>query len=155
MTIRFNLDLRNDVLSEYARQFSNGQLRIYSSTLPLSVDDPVGGQLLAVCELPDEPFTTPSNGVMEKNGVWVGEIIASNTAGWFRIFSQDFNAWLDGTVTATGGGGDLEVDSVAFVTNNVFIVNAISVTQAAYSLPPVSGDLAVTEPQDVLSASTV
>lgn len=155
MTIRFNSDLRNDVLSEYARRFSNGQLRIYSSTLPLSVEDPVGGELLAVCELPDDPFTTPTNGVMSKNGIWVGEIIATNTAGWFRIFSQDFNSWLDGTVTATGGGGDLEVDDVAFVSGNVLLVDSITISQVAYSVPPVSGNLTATEPQDILSASYV
>lgn len=129
MTIKFNAAIRNDVLSGYEQLFANGQLRIYSSTQPLSVNDPVGGALLALSVLPADPFTTPINGVIEKNGVWVGEIIATGTAGWFRLFSNDFEHWIDGTITVPAAGGDMEIDSLAFEVGNVFIVSSVSITQ--------------------------
>lgn len=129
MSIRFNHGVRNKILEQYRTEFSNGQLRMYSSTIPLSPNDPVSGVLLAVFELPDVPFTPPEEGSMDKDGVWVGEIIASGTAGWFRLFSQDFESWIDGTLTTTGGGGDIELDSVSFTTGNVAIVTTINFTQ--------------------------
>lgn len=129
MSTRFNTVLRNRVLLEYRKQFASGQLRIYSSTLPLGVNDPVGGVLLAVCQLGSQPFTTPVAGVMEKDGVWVAEVIATGTAGWFRIFSPDFESWIDGTVTLVAGGGTMEVNDLAFVTGNVVLVNSVVITQ--------------------------
>ncbi len=44
---------------------------------------------------------------------------ATGTAGWFRIYDRDNQAVLDGDITATGGGGDIEFDNINFVVGGV------------------------------------
>jgi hypothetical protein len=53
----------------------------------------------------------------------------SGTAGHFRIYASDgTTCGLQGTVTATGGGGDLTVDNAVFASGQSFSVTSFSIT---------------------------
>jgi hypothetical protein len=63
-------------------------------------------------------FPTPSFGAAAARVATVGTIAAATagatgTAGHFRAKSSGGTAYVDGSVTATGGGGDLELDSTS------------------------------------------
>lgn len=42
-------------------------------------------------------------------------VVASGTAGWFRVKSSGGTAKVDGTVTGSGGGGDMQLSNTALV----------------------------------------
>ena len=47
---------------------------------------------------------------------------AAGTAGWFRVYDSDAVAHIDGNVTATAGGGDMEIDNVLIALNDTIAV---------------------------------
>jgi hypothetical protein len=53
----------------------------------------------------------------------------SGTAGHFRIYASDgTTCHMQGTVTATGGGGDLQVDNTSFAVGQSFTVTSFTLT---------------------------
>lgn len=67
------------------------------------------GTLLATITLPASPYTA-GVGQLTKNGTWSNTAAAAGTIGHYRLTSgTDIE---EGSVTATGGGGDLTVDTI-------------------------------------------
>ena len=56
---------------------------------------------------------------------------ATGTAAHFRIYASDgTTCHIQGSVTATGGGGDMEVDNTSFAAGQAFSVTSFSLTDA-------------------------
>jgi hypothetical protein len=54
---------------------------------------------------------------------------AAGTAGHFRIYANDgTTCGMQGTVTATGGGGDLTVDNTNFAAGQQFTITGFTIT---------------------------
>lgn len=106
-------------------------LRIYSGAQPADCATAASGTLLAEATLPSD-WATEANGVLTKSGTWSDSAAnATGTAGHYRIYdSGGTNCHLQGTVTATGGGGDMTVDNTSFATNQVFTVTTFTLTDA-------------------------
>jgi len=106
-------------------------LRIYSGSPPADCATAASGTLLAEATLPSD-WATESNGVLTKSGTWSDSAAnATGTAGYYRIYdSGGTNCGIQGTVTATGGGGDMTVDNTSFATNQVFTVTSFTLTDA-------------------------
>lgn len=54
---------------------------------------------------------------------------AAGTAGWFRAYDSDGNGIIDGNITITSGGGDMELDNINIAVNDTITVNSWTVTQ--------------------------
>ena len=88
-----------------------GKLRLYNGTRPAT-----GGAvttLLAELTFSD-PCGTVTNGVLTFNSI-TSDASADNTgtATWFRIVDSTGAFVLDGTITVTGGGGDITMTSTS------------------------------------------
>ena len=139
MAITLNVPLRNLLLDGMNTGFDGGLLRIYSGTKPATANLAPTGTLLASITLPADAFAAASGGSIAKNGTWQDTSAnATGTAGWFRIsevgdtdaLDGDFHR-LDGTVTATGGGGDLTLDSTSITSGQSVTVNTFTITAPA------------------------
>lgn len=108
-----------------------GTIKIYTGSQPATVATAPSGTLLGTLTLSDPAFGAAVNGVATASAI-TGDTSAdaSGTAGWFRAADSTGTAVIDGSVTATGGGGDLQLNSVAIVTGG-----AIQVTGWTVSLP--------------------
>lgn len=99
-----------------ARQLDNGYIRIYDGAIPTNADTAVGAQVL-LAELRANVTSAPAAaaGVLTFNAVTSdASNNATGTASWYRALqSNGTSAVMDGTVTATGGGGDMTINSVA------------------------------------------
>lgn len=119
MAISISTAARNAAVSGVAAlvdaDVGAGTVAVYSGGKPAAVSDPATGVLLATLILADPAFTGPVNGVMtlDATPVLATVGVANGAAGWFRMFDNSGDAVLDGTVTATGGGGDLEMNVTA------------------------------------------
>ena len=88
-----------------------GKLRLYNGTRPAT-----GGAvttLLAELTFSD-PCGTVTSGVLTFSGI-TSDSSADNTgtATWFRIVDSTGAFVLDGTITVTGGGGDITMTSTS------------------------------------------
>lgn len=88
------------------------------------------GTVLATLNLPSDWMAAASGGTKAKSGTWQDSSAdATGTAGHFRIHdSTGTTCHLQGTVTATGGGGDMTVDNTSFATGQSFTINTFSIS---------------------------
>lgn len=90
-----------------------GTLKIYSGTQPANGDAAEAGTLLATVTLADPAFGNASAGVATGTDPAAVDPVASGNAGWFRVEDSTGANVYDGSVTATGGGGDLQLSNIA------------------------------------------
>lgn len=87
------------------------------------------GTVLATLTLPSDWMAAAASGSKAKAGTWQdASADATGTAAHFRIYASDGTTQhIEGTVTATGGGGDLTLD-------NTSIAAGQSVTISTFTL---------------------
>ncbi|MCK8477243.1 hypothetical protein [Microbacterium aurugineum] len=109
-----------------------GTLKIYTGSQPAGPGTAPSGTLLGTLTMSDPAFGAASNGVATAAAI-TGDTSAdaSGTAGWARIADSSGTAVLDMSVTATGGGGDLTLDSVSIVAGGAINVTSLTVTMPA------------------------
>lgn len=90
-----------------------GTLKIYTGAQPATADTAETGTLLATVVLTDPAFGASATGTASAGDPPAVNPVATGTAGWFRIEDSTGANVLDGSVTATGGGGDLQLSNVS------------------------------------------
>ena len=118
-----------------------GRLLIFTGTPPASADTAATGTLLATETLPATSFGaagTPAGGITMAGTPLTVNAVATGTAGYFRLqLSTDSAATgtsdrrLQGTCTATGGGGDMTFDNV-----NLTSGSPVNLTSFVYNAAP-------------------
>lgn len=96
-------------------------LRIYSGAMPANCGTAASGTKLVEVSLPSDWMANASGGSKAMSGTWSAAAVATGTAGYFRIYdTAGTNCHLQGTVTATGGGGDMTLDNTSIATGQTF-----------------------------------
>ena len=106
-----------------------GLLRIYDGTRPAT-----GGaatNLLAELTFTDPSAPGAASGVLTFSAITAdASADATGTATWCRLVDSTAGFVLDGSVTATGGGGDLELNTTSIVAGaNVSIPTTRQITE--------------------------
>ena len=81
--------------------------------------------------LSNPAFGAITDGVMSLNTVTNGTSILADTAALFKIVDRDENEVYRGTVTATGGGGDLELSTVTIPLSEEVAISSWTYTESA------------------------
>ena len=107
-------------------------LEIRSGAPPANCAAADSGTLLASCTLPSDWLAAASAGSKAKSGTWEDTSAnAAGTAGHFRIKDSGGTVThIQGTVTATGGGGDMTLDNAVLAATQQFTVTSFSLTDA-------------------------
>lgn len=130
MAIQFSVAVRNARLD--AIETAIGQsavMRIRTGSPPASCATADSGTVLATLNLPADWMAAADNGSKSMAGTWQdASADASGVAGYFRIYDSSGTCHIQGTVTATGGGGDLQVDNVNFAVGQQFTVTSFTLT---------------------------
>ena len=105
-------------------------LEIRTGAQPANCAAADSGTLLASMTLPSNWMNDASNGTKTLSGTWE-DLSADNTgtAGHFHI-KQGATCHLQGNVTATGGGGQLELSSVSISATQSVTITAFTITDA-------------------------
>ncbi len=100
-------------------------LRIYSGAQPANCAAAASGTLLAEMALPSD-WATQASGVLTMSGTWQdASANAAGTAGHYRLYdTAGTNCHEQGSVTATGGGGDLTLDNTSIASAQVVTVTS-------------------------------
>lgn len=131
MAEQLNIAVRNRQADSLGDALNSGTLKIYTGTPPANADAAATGTLLVTITLPADAFAAASGGEAAKAGTWSGTAGVTGTAGWFRLANSGATLIMDGTVTATGGGGDLELSTVSIVSTNTVTVSTFKIIQPA------------------------
>lgn len=106
-----------------------GYIEIRTGAQPATPNTAATGTLLATLPLSDPAFGAAATGVITANAITPDSTAdASGTAGWFRAYDSSGAAVIDGTVTVSGGGGDMILSSVAVIAGGVVTVSSWTIT---------------------------
>lgn len=131
MTLQLSVGARNAELDALISHMGASPiLRIRSGSVPANAATADAGTVLAEITCPSTPFNAASSGAITKNGTWQDTSAnASGTAAHWRLYKSDGTTVVaQGTVTVTGGGGDMTVDSVTFTAGQAFTITAFTIT---------------------------
>lgn len=105
-------------------------LRIRTGAAPATCATADSGTVLATLTLPSDWMAAASAGAKALSGTWQDTSAdAAGTAAHFRIYdSGGTTCHMQGTVTATGGGGDMIVDNAVFAAGQSFTINTFTIT---------------------------
>lgn len=106
------------------------QFRFYSGAQPANCAAAASGTLLATITCPSDWMSAASAGAKTLSGSWTTTGAAAGSAGHFRVYdSAGTNCHGQGSVTATGGGGDVTLDNVVIAVAQVVTMTAFTYTQ--------------------------
>lgn len=111
---------------------ASANLKIRSGTVPASCATADAGTVLANMSLPSDWISASSAGVITKVGTWQDTSAdATGTAAHFRIYAVDgTTCGIQGTVTATGGGGDITLDNTSIAAAQSVTISTFTITAA-------------------------
>lgn len=131
MAVQLSVTARNNRLDSIETTIGTAPLLIIrTGSPPATCATADSGSVLATLTLPSNWLADAASGAKAKAGTWSGTASAGGTAGHFRIKDSGAVAChLQGTVTASGGGGDAELQQAT-----ADIANGEPVTVSAFTL---------------------
>lgn len=131
MALQFSTAVRNAMLDAIESTIGTSAiLTIRTGAAPANCGTANSGTVLATVNLPSDWMAAASGGAKAKSGTWE-DTSADNagTAAHFRIHdSGATTCGMQGTVTATGGGGDMTVDNAVFASAQDFLITGFTLT---------------------------
>lgn len=130
MAFQFSVGARNASLDAIETTIGTGPtLELRTGAPPATCATADSGTVLATMTLPSDWAAAASGGAKTLLGTWQDTSAdAAGTAGHFRI-KQGATCHIQGTVTISGGGGDMQLDNNVLalgqqVTITAFTINA-------------------------------
>lgn len=131
MSLQLSTSVRNARLNAIPTTVgASPYLEIYSGSMPANCAAAATGTLLSKIPLPATYFNTAASGAMTMTGTWSeASADGTGTAGYFRIYDNALaNCHMQGTVTATGGGGDMTIDNTSIASGQTITVTTFTLT---------------------------
>lgn len=129
--MQFSVAVRNARLDAIETQVgASAIMKIRTGAAPASCATADSGTVLATLNLPSDWLQAASAGSKAMSGSWADNSAdAGGTAAHFRVYANDgTTCGIQGTVTVTGGGGDLQVDNTNFAAGQQFTVTGFTLT---------------------------
>lgn len=129
MARQFSTALRNAIANVYEATIgASPTLELRTGAPPANPAAADSGTLLASMTLPADWMTAASGGAVALQGLWQDTgADAAGTVGHFRI-KQGGTCHDQGTVTATGGGGDMTIDNPVLAAGQQVTVTTFGLT---------------------------
>ena len=131
MALQYSVSVRNAQLDAFETAIgTSAVLKIRTGSVPATCATADAGTVLATLTLPSDWMAAASSGSKAKNGTWEdASADATGTAAHFRLYASDgTTCHAQGTVTVTGGGGDMTVDNTSFASGQAFTVTTFTIT---------------------------
>jgi hypothetical protein len=133
MAIQLSTTVRNARLDAIETAIgTSAVLKIRTGAAPANCGTADSGTVLATVNCPSDWAAAASGGSKALSGTWQdASADATGTAAHFRLYASDgTTCHMQGTVTATGGGGDMTVDNTSFTSGQQFTVTTFTLTDA-------------------------
>lgn len=133
MAVQLSAAVRNARLDAIETAIgTSAVLLIRTGAAPANVATADSGSVLATLNLPADWMAAAASGSKAMSGTWEDSSAdAAGTAGHFRLYASDgTTCHMQGTVTASGGGGDMTLDNVVLASGQAFSITAFTLTDA-------------------------
>lgn len=129
MAFQFSTAARNASLDAIETAVGTAPtLEIRSGATPASCAAADSGTVLATIALPSDWSAAAASGAKTLLGYWVDTSAdATGTAGHFRL-KQGAVCHIQGSITATGGGGDMTLDNTSIAAGQQVTVSLFTLT---------------------------
>ena len=129
MAFQYSTTVRNAFLDNVETTISTAPtLEIRTGAVPANCAAADSGTVLVTMTLPSDWMAAASSGTKALSGTWQDTSAdATGTAGHFRL-KQGATTHIQGTVTVTGGGGDLTVDNTSIATGQTVTITSFTLT---------------------------
>ena len=131
MAIQLSTGVRNARLDAIETTIGTAAvLKIFTGAQPANPAAADSGTLLVNMTLPSDWLAAAASGSKAKSGTWQDTSAdGTGTAGHFRIYASDgTTCHLQGSVTASGGGGDMELDNTSISATQNVTITAFTLT---------------------------
>lgn len=135
MSLQLGASVRNAMLDAIeATVGTDAILKIRSGSVPANCAAADSGTVLATLTLPTDWMAAASGGSKAKAGTWedsAADAGSPTNAGHFRIYDSGLSAChIQGTITVTGGGGDLTLDNISITAGQDITITSFSISAA-------------------------
>lgn len=133
MTKQYATSVRNAALDAIETAIGTTPvLKLRSGAAPANADAADTGTVLCTITLPSDWMAPASGGVKALLGSWAGTASAAGTVGHYRVYKADGTTIQEqGSVTATGGGGDMTLDNPVLAVGQSVTITSFTDTFAA------------------------
>ena len=131
MAFQFSTTARNAALDAIETAIgTSAVLKIRSGSVPADCGTADAGTVLATLNLPSDWLAAASGGSKSKSGTWEdASADATGTAAHFRIYANDgTTVHMQGTITATGGGGDMTLDNTSIASGQQVTITSFTLS---------------------------
>lgn len=131
MAIQLSVAVRNARLDAIETTIGTSAiLKIRTGAQPANCAAADSGSVLATLSLPSDWLAAAGSGSKAKSGTWEdASADATGTAGHFRVYdSGGSTCHIQGSITATGGGGDMTLDNTSIATGQDIIITSFTLT---------------------------
>lgn len=131
MAFQFSTTARNAALDAIETAIgTSAVLKIRSGSVPADCGTADAGSVLATLNLPSDWLAAASGGSKSKSGTWEdASADATGTAGHFRVYASDgTTVHMQGTITATGGGGDMTLDNTSIASGQQVTITSFTIS---------------------------
>ena len=130
MAIQLGTTYRNAAADQFETSVGTApKLQIRTGAQPANCATADSGTLLCELTLPSDWLAAASGGAKVLAGSWTGTGAATGTAAHFRVKdSAGTVCHMQGSVTATGGGGDMTLDNVSIASAQTVTITSFTLT---------------------------
>lgn len=131
MTLQISVAVRNAMLDTIESTVgTSAVLKIRTGAQPANCAAEDTGTVLATLTLPSDWMAAANAGSKALNGTWQdASADATGTAAHFRVYASDgTTCHMQGSVTATGAGGDMTLDNTSVAAGQSITISSFTLT---------------------------
>lgn len=130
MAMQLSVAARNALLDAIETATgATAKLQIRTGSQPANCAASATGTLIAELTLPSDWMAAASGGTKSLAGSWTGTASATGTAAHYRIVDNAGTTCHEqGSITATGGGGDMTLDDVTVESGQTITITSKTLT---------------------------
>jgi hypothetical protein len=131
MTLQISVAVRNAMLDTIESTIgTSAVLKIRTGAQPANCAAVDTGTVLATMSLPSDWMAAANAGSKALNGTWQdASADATGTAAHFRVYASDgTTCHMQGSVTATGAGGDMTLDNTSVAAGQSITISSFTLT---------------------------
>jgi hypothetical protein len=131
MALQFSTAVRNALLDAIETTIGTGAIiKLRTGAAPATCATADSGTVVATITCPSDWMAAASGGTKAKSGTF--EDLSADNAGTvahFRVYASDgTTCGMQGTVTATGGGGDMTIDNAVVAAAQQITITGFTLT---------------------------
>ena len=131
MAFQLSMLARNNILDGLETFIgTSAVLKIKTGAPPATCDAADSGTVLATLSLPSDWMAVAANGTKAKSGTWEdASADDTGTAAHWRIYASDgTTCHMQGTITATDGGGDMTLITTSITSGQPITITGFTLT---------------------------